>query len=65
MMGAPYIDEMLDYMLEHGARDDCERDLLVMAKDLGIKHLDSLLLSLNNGIHKGYWKIVPADTPTP
>ncbi len=57
-MGAPYIDEMLDYMLRYGNRDACERDLVRMAADLGVDY-ESMLMSLNNGIHKGYWRIIP------
>lgn len=52
-MAAPWIDEMYNYIREHGDRDDCERDLLMMADALGVP-LDSLLGSFNNAIHKGF-----------
>lgn len=58
-MAAAYIDEMLEWLQEHGPLGP-ERAVLRMAADLEIE-FESLCLSLNNGLLKNYWNIILPD----
>jgi hypothetical protein len=55
-MAAPYLEE-IEQELRKGAPD-----LLTVAKNLNIS-FESVCLSFNNGLLKGYWKIVVNSLP--